>query len=61
MMYRITLYNRETDTRISKKFTDPTADELSMFLVSVESFDAGDLTDWDIIDIHEISEEVAPA
>ena len=62
MMYRITLLNRETDTRVSKKFKDPTADDLVTFLDSLEIFGAaGSLTDWDIIDIHEINEEVTSA
>ena len=61
MTFRITLVNRETDTRISQKLKDPTADILLTFLDSVESFCSGDLTDWDIIDIHEINEEVTSA
>jgi hypothetical protein len=62
MTYRITFLNRETDTRVSKKLKDPTADDLATFLDSLEIFGApGSLTDWDIIDIHEINEEVTSA
>ena len=62
MTYSITFYNRETDTRASKKLKDPTADDLATFLDFLEVFGApGSLTDWDIIDIHEINEEVTSA
>ena len=58
MTYRITLLNRETGTRVSKKLHDPTADDLATFLDNLECFETESLTDWDIIDIHEINEEV---
>lgn len=64
MMYRITIYNRETDTRISQKFKAEsfTVDDLMEFLINVGDFSGPHtLTDWDIIDIHEINEEVTSA
>ena len=62
MTYRITIYNRETDTRISQKLKGDTVQDLWEFLVNIEDFSgSGTLTDWDIIDIHEIKEEVISA
>lgn len=61
MTYRITLLNRETNTRVSQSFSKDQADAsmLMEFLSNIESFSGPHtLTDWDIIDIHEIKEEV---
>lgn len=61
MTYRITLINRETGDRISRRLLNPTADDLTQFLDKLEHFgEPGSLTDWYIIDIHDITEEVAP-
>ena len=62
MTFRITLVNRETETRISKRFQDPTADDITQFLDKLELFgEPGSLTDWDVFDIHNIVEEVTSA
>lgn len=62
MKYSITFINRESGCRVTQKFNNPTADDLMELLSNLENFSGPvTLTDWDIIDIHEISEEVVPA
>ena len=61
MNYSITLINRETGCRVTQRFNRSTSDAaaLNEFLENLECFSGSNtLTDWDIIDIHEIGEEV---
>ena len=61
MNYSITLINRETGCRITQRFNKSTSDAAALkeFLTNLENFSGPvTLTDWDIIDIHDIGEEV---
>lgn len=63
MNYSITLINRETGCRVTQKFNKSTSDAAALmeFMANLENFSGPNtLTDWDIIDIHEIGEEVIP-